>query len=120
MRHSLLAALLACAPVSVGAEPWACQMTVQCENIDCFAIDDAYQIIAADHAGELFLTSLAGDRPVTRLSPAGQLPAAYASAGAHAIGELLTITQDGQAIVSIHGSDGPARTTTIFGTCEGL
>ena len=97
-----------------------CQMTVQCENIDCFAIDDTYQIIAADHAGDLFLTSPAGGRPVMRLSPRDTVPAAYASAGSHAIGELLTITEDGQAIMSIHGSDGPARTITIFGTCEAL
>lgn len=116
----ILTGLLAGTPLSVSAEPWTCQMTVQCENIDCFAIADTYQIIAADHAGELFLTSPAGDRPVTRLSPQNQLPAAYASAGAHAIGELLTITHEGQAIVSIHGSDGPARTITVFGTCEGL
>lgn len=95
-------------------------MTVQCENFDCFAIDLPYEIIAADHAGDLFLSSPAGDHPVTRLSPQGQAPAAYASAGPHAIGELLTITEDGQAIMSIHGSDGPARTTTIFGTCTGL
>ena len=116
----LLAMLLAGVPASVMAEPWTCQMTVQCENIDCFAINDAYEVIAADHAGELFLTSPAGDRPVTRLSPQDQTPAAYASAGPHAIGELLTITQDGQAIMSVHGSDGPARTITVFGTCEAL
>lgn len=95
-------------------------MTVQCENIDCFAIDDTYTIIAADHAGDLFLTSPAGDRPATRLSPQGTLPAAYGSAGTHAIGELLTITEDGQAILSIHGSDGPARTIVVFGTCTAI
>lgn len=123
-RPTLLGAivpmLLTAASIAVMAEPWACQMTVQCENIDCFSIDDTYEIIAADHAGELFLTSPAGDRLVTRLSPQNQMPAAYGSAGAHAIGELLTITQDGQAIMSVHGSDGPARTITIFGTCSGL
>lgn len=119
-RAPLLATLLAACPSSAIPDPWTCQMTVQCENYDCFAIDDRYDIIAADHAGELFLTSPAGDRPVTRLHTQGTLPAAYASAGPHAIGELLTITQDGQAIVSIHGSDGPARTITVFGTCEGI
>ncbi|WP_166486107.1 hypothetical protein [Jannaschia sp. CCS1] len=103
--------------MAVIAEPWACRMTVQCENYDCFAIDDLYEVIAADHAGDLFLTSPAGDRPVTRLRDQGSLPAAYATAGSHAIGELLTITADGQAIMSIHGSDGPARTITVFGTC---
>jgi antitoxin (DNA-binding transcriptional repressor) of toxin-antitoxin stability system len=116
---ALLAPLLAAA-TSGTAEPWACNMTVQCENIDCFAIEDRVEIIAADHAGELFMTSPTGDRPVARLSPLGSLPAAYASAGPHAIGELVTITEDGQAIMSIHGSDGPARIITIFGTCEGL
>lgn len=95
-------------------------MTVQCENLECFSINDTYNIIAADHAGELFLSSLAGDRPVVRLDPGNTSAAAYASAGDHAIGELLTITQDGLATVSIHGSDGPARTITVFGTCEAL
>ncbi len=117
IRTALMLIILA-APAH--AEPWTCQMTVQCENIDCFAIDDTYDIIAADHAGELFLTSPAGDRPVTRLSPRGQLPTAYATAGTHAIGELLTITADDQALMSIHRSDGPARIITVFGTCWGL
>ncbi|GAB5446216.1 hypothetical protein [Gymnodinialimonas sp.] len=120
MKQPLLATLLAAAPLAAMAEPWTCQMTVQCENIDCFAIDDTYEVIAADHAGELFLSSPAGDRPVTRLSAPGTLPAAYGSAGAHAIGELLTIAEDGQALMSIHGSDGPARTITVFGTCNSL
>lgn len=123
--RSLLAMLLAGVTVAgfaniAHAEPWTCQMTVQCENIDCFAIDDTYDVIAADHAGELFITSPAGDRPAIRLSPPGQTPAAYGSAGTHAIGELLTITEDGLAILSIHRSDGPAGTITVFGTCTGL
>lgn len=118
MIRAALALIIFAAPIH--AEPWTCQMTVQCENIDCFAIEDTYDIIAADHAGELFLTSPAGDRPVTRLSQPGQSPAAYASGGTHAIGELMTITADGQAMMSIHGSDGPARIITVFGTCEGL
>lgn len=116
----LLATLLAGVSLAASAEPWTCQMTVQCENIDCFAIDDTYEIIAADHAGDLFLTSPAGDRPVVRLGPDDMATFAYASAGPHAIGELLTIAQDGQALMSIHGSDGPARTITLFGTCETL
>lgn len=114
IRAALVLALLTTPAV---AEPWTCQMTVQCENIDCFSIDDTYEVIAADHADELFLTSPAGDRPIMRLSPQNQTPAAYAGAGPFAIGELLTITEDGQAIMSVHGSDGPARTSTIFGTC---
>lgn len=119
-RAPLLATLLAAVPFGAMAEPWACTMTVQCENYDCFAIEDLYEVIAADHAGDLFLRSPAGNRPATRLSAHGTLPAAYASAGSHAIGELLTITEDGQAIMSVHGSDGPARTITVFGTCEAI
>lgn len=95
-------------------------MTVQCENLDCFAIEDTYEVIAADHAGELFLTSPAGTRPVARIRDRTDIPAAYASAGEHAIGELLTITADGQAIMTIHGSDGPARIISVFGTCQTL
>ncbi|QXT38275.1 hypothetical protein [Gymnodinialimonas ceratoperidinii] len=100
------------------AEPWACQMTVQCDGQDCFAIDDLYQILPADHAGELFLSSPSGDRPATRLSAPDALPAAYASAGIHAMGELMTITPDLLATVTFHRTDGPTRTTTFFGTCE--
>lgn len=99
------------------AEPFECQMTVVCQNLDCHPVDDTYQIIAADHAGDLFLISPAGDHPVTRLTPRGTLPAAYAGAGDAALGELITILADGRALLSIHGHDGPARTTTIFGTC---
>ncbi len=102
------------------AEPWTCQMTVRCQNVDCDAIDDTYGIIAADHEGQLFLTTPAGDRPVQRLSPQGHLPAAYAGASEAAIGELLTILDDGRALLSVHGHDGPARTTTLFGTCAPL
>ncbi len=118
-RWALLAPLLA-APAVVMAEPWTCEMTVQCENVDCVAIADTYDLIAADHEGQLFLTSPAGTRPVTRLSPQGTLPAAYAGAGPHAVGELLTITQDGQAMHTTHGFDGPARIRTIYGICTGL
>ncbi|MEJ6388687.1 hypothetical protein [Gymnodinialimonas ulvae] len=105
------------APSPAIAEPWTCEMTVICQNLDCHAVDDTYQIIAADHAGDLFLTSPAGDHPVTRLTARGALPAAYAGAGDAALGELITILDDGRALLSIHGYDGPARTTTVFGTC---
>ena len=115
LRGALTVVMLCAAPLK--AEPWACQMTVICENLECYAVDDAYQIIAADHAGDLFLTSPAGDRPVTRLTPRGALPAAYAGAGEAALGELITILADGRALLSVHGYDGPARTTTVFGTC---
>lgn len=99
------------------AEPFECQMTVVCQNLDCHPVDDTYQIIAADHAGDLFLISPAGDHPITRLTPRGTLPAAYAGAGEAALGELITILADGRALLSIHGDDGPARTTSVFGTC---
>ena len=99
------------------AEPWACQMSVQCQNLDCHPIDDAYALIAADHEGQLFLTSPAGDQPMERLTPRGNVPAAYGGAGDAALGQLLTIIEDGRAVLTIHGYDGPARTTTIYGTC---
>ncbi len=112
------AALATCLLVTPAwAEPFTCEMTVICQNLDCHAVDDTYQIIAADHAGDLFMISPAGDHPVTRLTRPGALPAAYAGAGEAALGELITILPDGRALLSIHGHDGPARTTTIFGTC---
>jgi hypothetical protein len=115
---ALLAVVLA-APAAQ-AEPWSCRMTVQCDGQDCYAIDDLYRIIPADHAGDLFLSSPSGDRPATRLSAPDTLPAAYASAGSHAMGELMTITPDLLATVTFHRTDGPTRTTTFFGTCEAL
>ena len=99
------------------AEPWACEMSVACQNIDCSPIEDRYEVIAADHEGQLFLTSPAGDHPVTRLSRRGEVPAVYAGAGPAALGQLLTIIEDGRAVLTLHGYDGPARTTTIYGTC---
>jgi len=105
---------------SASAEPWSCQMTVQCDNLDCIAIADSYSLIAADHAGELFLSSATGDHPVTRLSPQNHLPAAYAGVSTHAIAELLTIVEDGQAVLTSHGHDGSPRTITTFGTCTPL
>ncbi|WP_224814808.1 hypothetical protein [Hasllibacter sp. MH4015] len=114
-RPIVLALAFLAAPVA--AEPWNCRMTVLCQNLDCHAVDDRYEVIAADHEGQLFLTSPAGDHPVERLTRQGTLPAAYAGAGDAALGELLTIIEDGRALLSIHGYDGPARTTTLFGTC---
>lgn len=120
LRLRLLPLALLLLASQATAEPWTCWMTVQCDNIDCFAIDDTYTVIAADHEGQLFLTSPVGPRPATRLSPPGTLPAAYGAAGPQAVGELLTIAGDGAAIYTAHGGDGPARTRTVFGTCSAL
>ena len=116
MIRTLVALVLFATPTV--AEPFTCQMTVVCQNLDCHPVDDTYQIIAADHAGDLFLTSPAGHHPVRRLTPRDTMPAAYAGAGAATLGELMTILEDGRALLTIHGYDGPARTTTIHGTCE--
>jgi hypothetical protein len=111
------AAALAAAPAL--AEPWACTFTVEClatEGCDASAFD--VQVIAADHAGDLFLSSVTGDSPVTRLTADGEMPATYASAGRRGIAELLTIETDRTAILTVHMFDGGAAAITYFGTCE--
>jgi hypothetical protein len=122
MRPALLpfaAALLATAPAM--AEPWACDFTVECLVGDgCDESGLQVQIIAADHAGDLFLSSVTGDSPVTRMTAAGALPATYVSAGQAGLAELLTIEADRTALMTIHMFDGAAAAITFFGTCEEL
>jgi hypothetical protein len=115
------AALLACLAAPVAAEPWDCLFTVEClasEGCDETALE--VQVIAADHAGDLFLSTVTGDSPVARLTNAGALPATYASAGRDGLAELLTIEGDLTAIMTVHLFDGIAAAITYFGTCEEL
>jgi hypothetical protein len=105
----------------VAAEPWDCVFTVEClasEGCDETALE--VQVIAADHAGDLFLSTVTGDSPVARLTDAGALPATYASAGRDGLAELLTIEGDLTAIMTVHLFDGIAAAITYFGTCEEL
>ena len=103
------------------AEPWACDFTVECDLTDgCDSAGFTAQVIAADHAGDLFLRTALGASPVTRLTADAALPATYAGAGRDGIAELLTIEGDSTAILSLHIFDGSAAVLTYFGTCEGL
>ena len=120
MMRSLtfLAALM---PATVHAEPWACSFTVECVAGEaCGETGFEIELIAADHAGELFLSTVTGDSRVARLTDADALPATYASAGAGGLAELLTVETDGTALMSVHFFDGVAAAVTHFGTCEEL
>jgi hypothetical protein len=116
-----LALLLAAAATAAAAEPWACTFTAECTaGGACAAVSVQLQVIAADHAGELFLTSAMGDSPIARLTDPGALPATYAGAGRDGIAELLTIEADLTALLTLHIFDGAAAAATHFGTCEAL
>ncbi|MFW5654647.1 MAG: hypothetical protein ACOCYW_03245 [Roseicyclus sp.] len=70
---SILAALGPAGPLV--AEPWTCSFTVECvagEACGESAFDA--RILPADHAGDLFLTSVTGDSPLARLTEAAPCP----------------------------------------------
>jgi hypothetical protein len=117
----ILPALVCLAASPVVAEPWACDFTVECAMTEgCESTAFQAEVIAADHAGDLFLRTVTGASPLTRLTPEGALPASYAGAGRDGIAELLTIEADRTAILSLHIFDGSAAVLTYFGTCEGM
>ena len=100
-------ALAVLAPPAL-AEPWDCVFTVECLAAEgCAESGLEVRVIAADHAGELFLSHVTGDSPGHRLTDPGALPATYASAGARrALAELLTVEDDRTAILTVHIFDG--------------
>jgi hypothetical protein len=120
--HALIiAASCAQAPAMALAEPWHCRFTVECAaSLGCEAVGFDARLIAADHAGELFLSTTMGDSPIIRLTPQGVLPASYAGTSRSATAELVTIAADRTAIMSLHIFDGEATAITYFGTCEEL
>jgi hypothetical protein len=116
-----LALLPALMPASALAEPWACSFTVECVASEtCGESAFEVELIAADHEGALFLSTVTGDSPVTRLTAEGTLPATYASAGGNGLAELVTVETDGTALMTVHIFDGSAMAVTYFGTCEEL
>jgi hypothetical protein len=121
MRGALAILVLLGLGGAAAAEPWACSFTVECvagEACGESAFDA--QVIPADHAGDLFLSSVTGDSPLTRLTAEDARPATYASAGLDGLAELLTIEVDLTALLTVHIFDGAARSATYFGTCEEL
>ena len=110
-----------CAALPLRAEPWACRFTVECVASEpCGESAFEVQVIAADTAEELFLSTVTGDSLVTRLTPPDALPATYASAGDRGLAEMLTVESDGTALMTVHIFDGSAMAVTYFGTCEEL
>jgi hypothetical protein len=117
-RLALLAALL---PAAAQAEPWSCSFTVECiASETCGEAGFEVELIAADHEGALFLSTVTGDTRVTRMTETDALPATYASAGGNGLAELLTVEADGTALMTVHIFDGSAMAVTYFGTCEEL
>ena len=117
----LLGSLLISLAAPVVAEPWACEFIVECvAGIGCEASGYEIEILAADHEGQLFLSSVMGDTPVTRLTPDGALPASYASAGPPGLAEMVTVEADSTALMTAHIFNGVAMAVTYFGTCEVL
>jgi hypothetical protein len=103
------------------AEPWACEFTVECITGEpCGAAAYQITILAADHEGRLFLSSVVGDTPVTRLNPDAAPPVSYASAGRNGLAEMITIEADSTALMTAHIFDGSPMAVTYFGTCEAL
>jgi hypothetical protein len=120
MRRGALFCLLTliAAPPAM-AEPWACTFTVECLATEgCDSTGFEAQLIAADHAGDLFLSTVTGISPITRLTAPGAMPATYAGAGRRGLAELLTIEEDRTALLTVHMFDGTAAAITYFGTCE--
>jgi len=116
-----LALPLALVPTTALAEPWSCSFTVECIAAEtCGESGFEVELIAADHEGALFLSTLTGDTRVTRLTERDALPATYASAGENGLAELLTVETDGTALMTVHIFDGAAMAVTYFGTCEEL
>lgn len=89
------------------AEPWACHFTAECmAGLACEEAAWDLEIIAADHEGQLFMSSIVSDVIVTRLTARS-----YATEDT-----LITIGLDGTAILSTHTE----AVLTYFGTCEAL
>lgn len=121
LRALYLGAAIIGLPFSAGAEPWLCSFTVECDpTAGCASGGFTAQVIAADHADELFLSTAMGDSPVIRLTAPDTLPASYAGAGRAGTAELLTIEADRTAIMSVHMFSDDAAAITYFGTCEEL
>ncbi|MBF9047187.1 hypothetical protein LSUCC0031_08695 [Rhodobacterales bacterium LSUCC0031] len=120
-RRMAFTTLIAGAPALAMADAWQCDFTAECAlATGCTDASFSARLIAADHAGELFLTTAMGDSPVIRLTPLSTLPASYAGAGQIGTAELLTIEVDRTAILSVHHFDGTAVALTYFGTCAEL
>ncbi len=103
------------------AEPWGCSFTVECVAAeDCGESGYSFDILAADHEGRLFLSSIASDTPVVRLSRSDGGPAVYVTEGDARLVELITINPDGTAVMTAHAFDERTTAVTYFGTCEEL
>jgi hypothetical protein len=119
MMHAL-ALLTALMPAAAFAEPWACSFTVECVAGEaCGESGFEVELIAADHAGELFLSTVTGDSrvaPDRRGRPARHL----CQRGARRVGGASDRGGRRHRADDVHIFDGVAAAVTYFGTCEEL
>ena len=101
------------------AEPWSCTFTVECIAAEaCNESHYSFDILAADHEGQLFLSSVASNTPVLRLGIAKDTPITYVTTATDKLVELITINPDGTAVMTAHAFDERTTAVTYFGTCE--
>lgn len=94
-------------PLRTMAEPWSCVFTVECHaGLACDATEWEMEVIAADHEGQLFFSSIFDEVAATSLGSQ-----AYAGPD-----RLLSIASDGTARFSTHSD----AVITYFGICEVL
>lgn len=113
IRPALVLAALA---PPLAAEPWACGFTVECiagESCEATAYD--MEVIAADHEGQLFFSSLTADTPVAWHTQTRDGRSIYSGPS-----QLLTILTDGSATLSVHARGEGITALSYFGTCEVL
>ena len=116
IRHLAAATLLWTGPAM--AEPWDCTFTVECAlGEGCAEAAFEMEIIAADHEGQLFASTIFGDTPIMRLTAPGAVPASYAGSGASGLADLVTIEPDRTAVMSVHFVDGETSAVTYLGSC---
>ncbi|MEX3015411.1 hypothetical protein [Gymnodinialimonas hymeniacidonis] len=110
MIRTAFALLLLATPAM--AEPWDCTFTTTClASLDCFDQDNSARVIAADHAGDLFLEWDGMQLRAEALSDG----AGYVAVSPRDTHALLTITGN-LAILTTH----TAAAMTFFGSCEVL
>lgn len=106
-RALFRAAALVLSGTAAAAEPWSCDITVECyAGLSCTSVARLLEIIVADHEGQLFLTSNTETLALTRLT-------ANAYAGAHM---LITIEPDGATQISVQDD----AIILSFGHCRAL
>lgn len=100
------------------AEPFSCDFTVECRaGSGCATLEAPveFDVIAADHEGQLFFRFPFSAAAADRLSMPGSFPAQYT-----ALMALLTILEDGTAAYSKHIGVERLEALSYLGVCGEL